>query len=242
MKRRILLIIALVIILALPFLSSCEPGELDEIIYAAKLWAMVHDITDEDGEVNYGAATRFGLGNLFGFGSTGDKEGDAAIDSVKALNAIRQADEEADEGWNQLYGGHNVQDTVLPHYNAAVNLRKNDWTYRNDRGIAYLNDLNDPKNVDKANDDFDAAMAMARKSGKPVEYLRMLKQREQSMARLVRHQREEHSLPTGDMLREQLRTYTELYALTKDNNYLLLQQQVDTDIQEGYYWRVETDK
>ena len=235
--RKTLLVLTLVILAAVPLLSSCDSADIQEIVNTAKLWAMVHDITDTDGSVNYGAAARFGVGELFGFGTTGDDEGDAAIDSVKALNEIRQADDAAEEGWKQLYGGHNIQEAVLPHYNQAVDLRKDDWTYRNDRGVAYLEDLESENSPKLAKADFDKAAALAKASKKPGEYLRMLQQREQAMARLVRHDREIHASPTGNMLTEQSRTYDELYKLTGNHDYLLLKQQADTDLKEGYYWR-----
>jgi hypothetical protein len=243
--RKILVILTLVMVAAVPLLSSCDSADIQEIINTAKLWAMVHDITDTDGNVNYGAAARFGLGNMFGLASTGDNEGDAAIDSVKALNEIREADDAAQEGWNNLYAGHNVDETVIPQYNSAVNLRKDDWTYRNDRGVAYLEDINAPNypnNVKLANADFNKAASLAKQSKKSGEYLRMLKQREQSMARLVQHDNETHAMPTVDILNEQSRTYGELYKLTGEKNYLLLKQQTDTNLSEGHYWRVETTK
>jgi hypothetical protein len=227
---------------AVPLLSSCDSNDLQEIINTAKLWAMVNDITDTDGNPNPGAITRFVAGDAFGFGTTGDDEGDAAIDAVKALNNIRQADDAAEEGWKQLYAGRNIQESVLPHYNQAVSLRGNDWTYRNDRGIAYLEDIGNPNAQKLAKADFDKAAKLAKASGKPADYLKMLTQREQSMARLVQHSRETNAYPTEYMLKEQSRTYDELYKLTGKNDYLLLKQQTDTNLAQGYYWRLEPAK
>jgi hypothetical protein len=223
-----------------PFLSACDTGDLQQLIYWAKLWAIVHDITDENGNPNFGAITRFAVGEAFGVGSTGDKEGDAAIDSARILNKIRQAEDEADKGWEYLYGGRNINSDVLPHYNQAVKLRPDDWSYRNERGIAQLENLDNPDNAKAAKADFDEATALAKKSGKPAEYLRMLKNREQVMARLVTHKNEIHAYPTKDVYLEQSRTYDELYKLTNDRTYLLLKQQADTNLQEGYYWQRDT--
>jgi hypothetical protein len=242
MRQTILIIFALIFLVAVPLLSSCDSADIQEIINTAKLWAIVHDITDTDGNVNYGGAARFGVGELFGLASTGDAEGDAAIDSVKALNEIRQADDAAEEGWKNLYAGRNIDESVIPYYNSAVNLRKDDWTYRNDRGVAYLEDIQNDNNAKLAKEDFDKATELAKQSGKPAEYLRMLKQREQAMARLVQHARETSAFPTGDTLKEQSRTYDELYKLTGEKNYLLLKQQTDTNLKEGYYWQRDAVK
>jgi hypothetical protein len=234
--RRAIIILSLLILLLVPFLSACEAGDMQELIYWAKLWAIVHDITDEDGSPNYGAITRFAVGEAFGIGSTGDEEGDAAIDAGRVLNNIRQAEDEADQGWEALNGGKNIQEGVLPHFNKAIDLRPDDWSYRNGRGIAHLEDLDNPDGAKAARADFDKANALAKKSGKPAEYLRMLKNREQALARLVAIKNDEHAFPTKEVYLEQSSTYDELYKLTKDNNYLLLKQQADTNIQQGYYW------
>lgn len=237
--RRAILVLCLLIISLVPFLTACDSGEAQELIYWAKLWAMVHDITDENGSMNFGAATRFAAGEALGFGSTGDEEGDAAIDCASTLNNIRQADDQADEGWQNLYGGKNINDDVLPHYNQAVNLRPDDWSYRNERGISQLENIDNPDAAKAAKADFDRAAAIAKKNGKPEEYLRMLKNREQNMAKIVGHLNATSAYPTGEMYREQSRTYDELYKLTGEKNYLLLKQQADTNLQEGHYWTRE---
>ncbi|OGN99889.1 MAG: hypothetical protein A2Y90_03600 [Chloroflexi bacterium RBG_13_52_12] len=226
----------------MPFLNSCDSGGLQQLINWAKLWAIVHDITDADGAPNAGAITRFAAGDAFGFGTTGDEEGDAAIDAARVLDNLRKAEDAADQGWKELYKGSNIKEYVLPHYNQAIGLRPDDWSYRNERGIAYLEDINNPDNAKLAKADFDKAAALAKKSGKPVEYLRMLKEREQAMARLVQHSKEQSAYPTGDTYNEQSRTYDELYKLTNDNTYLLLKQQADTNIKEGYYWQRDNTK
>jgi hypothetical protein len=239
--RRAILILAVFIIALVPFLSACDTGEGTELIYWAKLWAIVHDITDEDGNPNFGAVTRFAAVEVFGIGgSTGDTEGDAAIDNAHALNDIRQASDEADQGWEALYKGQNINSDVLPHYDQAVKLRDKDWSYRNERGIANLEDLENPDNAQAARDDFNKANELAKKSGKPAEYLRMLKNREQALARLVAIKNDEHAFPTKEVYLEQSTTYDELYKLTNDRTYLLLKQQADTNLQEGHYWQRDT--
>lgn len=62
------------------------------------------------------------------------------------------------------------------------------------------------------------------------------------MARLVQHSKDQSAYPTGDMYKEQSRTYDELYKLTGENNYLLLKQQADTNLKEGHYWQRDTTK
>jgi hypothetical protein len=240
--RRTILILFIFIIALLPFLSACDSSDVQELINWAKLWAIVHDITNEDGQPNFGTITRFTVGEAFGVGSTGDKEGDAAIDSARVLNDIRQAENEADQGWEALYKGQNIKESVLPHYDQAINLRPDDWSYRNERGIAQLENLDNPDNAKAAKADFDKATALAKKSGKPAEYLRMLKNREQAMARMVAHDNDINAYPTKDMYLEQSRTYDELYKLTNDKTYLLLKQQADTNLQEGHYWQRDTGK
>lgn len=238
--RRALIILALLIVLVVPFLSACDSGEAQQLIYWAKLWAIVHDITDENGSPNFGAITRFAAGEAFGLGSTGDAEGDAAIDAARVLNNIRQAEESADQGWEALNKGKNIKEGVLPHFNKAIDLRPDDWSYRNGRGIAHLENLENPDNAKAARADFDKANAIAKKSGKPAEYLRMLRNREQALARLVAIKNDEHAFPTKEVYLEQSSTYDELYKLTNDNTYLLLKQQADTNLQEGHYWTRDT--
>jgi hypothetical protein len=185
MTRIKIILVALTALLVMPFLYSCDSGDLQTLVNWAKLWAMVHDVTDADGNPNPGGIARFTVGEAFGFGTTGDEEGDAAIDSAVMLRNLRDAENEAEDGWKELYKGSNIQEYVLPHYNKAISLRGDDWSYRNERGIAYLEDINNPDNEKLAKADFDKASDLARKSGKPAEYLRMLKEREQTIARLV---------------------------------------------------------
>jgi hypothetical protein len=226
--------------LLVPFLSACESGGVQQLIYWAKLWAIVHDITDADGNPNYGAVTRFAVGEAFGLGTTGDEEGDAAIDCARILNNIRQAEDAADEGWGNLYQGKNIQEGVLPNFNKAIDLRAEDWSYYNGRGIANLEDLDNAKAAQAAAADFQKAGNLAKKSGKPEEYLRMLRNREQALARLVGIKNDTHAYPAKEVYLEQARLYDELYKLTSEKNYLLLKQQADTNIQLGYYWTRET--
>jgi hypothetical protein len=240
--RRALLLLAILIVLLVPFLGACESGEVQQLIYWAKLWAIVHDITDADGNPNYGAITRFTVGEAFGLGSTGDEEGDAAIDCARILNKIRQAEDAADGGWDSLYQGRNIQQDVLPHFNKAINLRSEDWSYYNGRGIASLEDLENPKAAQAAAADFQKAVALARKSGRPEEYLRMLRDREQALARLVALENERQAYPTKEVYQEQARLYDELYTLTGEHNYLLLKQQADTNLAQGYYRTRETSQ
>ena len=235
MKRTVLASF-IVIVLLVPFLSACESGETQQFIYWAKLWAMVHDITDADGKPNYGAITRFAVGEAFGLGSTGDEEGDAAIDCARLLNTIRQAEDAADEGWDYLYEGRNIEEAVLPGFDKAIGLSSDDWSYYNGRAIAHAQDIYDPEGLRKAREDLDKADALAKKSGKPEEYLRMLRNREQGLARLVAEKNERHAVDLcGDIYAMQSRTYEELYKLTGDNDYLLLKQQADTNLGLGFY-------
>lgn len=232
---RTILILAILIVLLVPFLSACESGEVQQLIRWAKLWAIVNDITDADGNPNYGAVTRFAVGEAFGLGTTGDEEGDAAIDCARILNNIRQAEDAADEGWDSLYSGENIEADVLPHFDKAIDLRPDDWSYHNGRAIANLEDIWNADGLRVARDDMDRASALARKSGKPEEYLRMLHNREQGMARLVALRNERHAFVCKDIYEVQSRTYDELYKLTGDNDYLLLKQQADTNLELGYY-------
>jgi hypothetical protein len=240
------IVLVLLVLLVMPFIYSCDSGDVDALINWAKLWAMVHDITDTDGNVNPGAVARFTAGELFGFGSTGDAEGDAAIDVAKdvkgMLDNLRDAEAEADKGWEALDSGKNIQENVVPRYNKAISLRPDDWSYRNERGIAYLEDLQTDNNDKLAQKDFDKANDLARKSGKPAEYLRMLKEREQALATLIQHKKDTHALPTIYAYQEQSRLYGELFTLTNDNNYKLLKQQADTNLKEGYYWQRDNVK
>jgi hypothetical protein len=238
--RRAILVLAIFIIALVPFLSACDTGEGSELINWAKLWAMTNDLTDADGNPNVLGVARFGLGEAFGFNSTGNEEADAVIDSARTLNDIRQADEAADQGWEALNKGKNIKQSVLPHFDEAISIRQDDWSYRNGRGIANLEDLENPDNAQAASDDFDKANELAKRSGKPAEYLRMLKHREQGLARLVAIKNDEHAFPTKEVYLQQSSVYDELYKLTKEQSYLLLKQQADTNIQEGHYWVRDT--
>ena len=236
--KRLVIVLSLLMLLTVPFLTSCDSGGFDALVNWAKLWAMVHDITDTDGNVNAGAAARFAIGEITGFETTGDAEGDAAIDAARGvknmLTNLRDAEKEADEGWDSLYSGKHVNTDVLPHYNKAIELRPGDWSYWNERGIAYLESIDISKADGLARKDFDKAAQLAKKAG-DKEYLKMLKQREQAMARLVTHVKELHATPMKGTYEEQSRLYDELYKLTGENNYLLLKQQADTNLKEGFY-------
>ena len=240
--RRTILALFILITLLVPFATACESGEVQQFIYWAKLWAIVHDITDADGSPNYGAITRFAVGEALGLGSTGDEEGDAAIDCARMLDNIRQAEDAADEGWENLYEGRNIKAEVLPDFDKAIKLRPDDWSYYNGRGIAHLEDMDNPEAAKAAEADFQKAVELAKKSGKPEEYLRMLRSREQALARLVGIENDAHAVPSKDVYLEQARLYDELYKLTGENNYLLLKQQADTNLSLGYYTeRIKTE-
>ena len=205
-------------------------GKVQELIYWGKLWAMVHDITDADGNVNYGAAARFAAGDVFGLATTGDDEADAAIDNARVLNNIRLAKDEGDKGWQELTDGdlNRIKYDVLPHYDEAVRLRPNDWAYLNERGIAHLENQFDDKGPEKGKADFAKASELAKKSGKPAEYLRMLKQREQALTTFVTKRRAVSLYIYGDTYREQIRLYNELYQLTGNKDYVPLRQQAES--------------
>jgi len=226
--RRVFISLCLLSLLVL--LSGCKSGEADELIYWAKLWAMVHDITDADGNPDLGAVTRFTAGEAFGLGTTGDDEGDAAIDAARLVDKIRKAEDEAKQAREAMYAGRSTAIDVLPHYNKAVDLRPDDWSYRNERGLAYL--VGDPGLNDadrRSKDDFDKASALAKKSSRPDEYQRMLKHRAQAMETHVGRNHADGAAVELAVYLEESRTYSELYRLTKDNRYLLLKQQADTN-------------
>jgi hypothetical protein len=235
--RRAIQISLLLIISLTPFLSSCT-GEVDQLIYFGKLWAMVHDITDADGNLNYGAAARFGGLSVLGLDTTGDDEADAAIDNAKILNKIRMAKEEGDKGWKELLDGDTAGDgmkiRVISHYDEAINLRPDDWAYRNERAIAHLDDQIDMNGLKAANADFAKANEISRRGGKPAEYLRILKHREQSLAKFVTTRRMRGNWLMGDVYRAQISLYDELYVLTSDKSYLLLKQQADSNLQSPH--------
>ena len=236
--RRMLVVCALLVLL--PILTSCESGELQQLIYWAKLWAIVHDVTDEDGNPNFGAATRFTAGEAFGLGTTGDEEGDAAIDAARVVDKMRRAEDAADKGQEALYGGSNVKESVLPHFDTAIGLRPGDWSYRNERGIAILESRFPSLDIKVARADFDKAAVLARQNKRSDEYLRMLKHREQVMAKLVGQRYAERADVNNEIYQEQVRTYDELYKMTNDRSYLLLKQQADTN-QQTKGWRTVPD-
>jgi hypothetical protein len=240
--RKAFLVLSILIVLLVPFLSACESGEMQQVVYWAKLWAMVHDITDADGNPNYGAIARFAVGEAFGLGSTGDEESDAAIDCARTLNKIRQAEEASNEAFDNLYQGQNIRKDVLPDFNRAIKLRPEDWSYYNGRGIANLEDLENAKADQAAAADFQKAVGLAKESGQPEEYLRMLRDREQALARLVAAKNERQSYPTKEIYQEQARLYDELYKLTGENSYRLLKQQADSNLARGYYLTGETEQ
>ncbi|MBI2850712.1 MAG: hypothetical protein HYX80_06695 [Chloroflexi bacterium] len=232
--KKTLVVMALIIAM-IPVLSACESGDVQQLIYYAKLWAIVHDVTNEEGQPTFGAGTRFVAGEALGVGTTGDEEGDAAIDAGRVVYKIKQAEDEAEKGRTALYAGDSVTVDVLPHYDQATKLRPGDWSYRNERGIAYLAnpDIGDQESVKRARADFDQATALAKKSGRQEEYLRMLKQRQQTFERFVGEKNKRQAAVNNVVYQEESRLYDELYQLTKDNNYLLLKQQADTNAVRG---------
>jgi hypothetical protein len=237
--RRTIIALLLMVVLMVPFLSSCDSGDLQLLVDYAKLWAEVHNLTEPDGSVNLGAAGRFvgknALTDLFGLSTTGDEVGDAVVDSARTMKDIRDAQKEANQGWQSLYDGKNVQDDVLPHYNQALSLRKEDWSYYNERGLAHLEDIFDPNAVKLAENDFNNAAQFSKLKQPPDVYIQMLKQRVEAMEKLNGHARDMHALLTKETLLEQSRTYGELASLTGDGRYTLLKQQVDSTVKEGMF-------
>jgi hypothetical protein len=230
--RRTIIALLLMVIIMVPFLSSCDSGDLQLLVDYAKMWAMVHGLTDSDGSVNLGAAARYS----FGIGSTGDEVGDAVVDSGRTLKHIREAQKEADKGWKALTEGdpQRIKYDVYPHYNEAIRIRPDDWTFYNERAIAYLEEQQNLNGAKLGQVDFDKAAALARKSGNPEEYLRMLKHREQSLATFVEKERSMGAWLMGDVFRAQISTYDELIKLTGDKSYVLLKQQAESNLQSPH--------
>ena len=229
--RRTVILISLLILLLVPFLTSCDSGDLQVLVNYAKMWALVHGIMDPDGGVDSGAAARYVVGNAFGaFTSTGDEEGDAVIDSARTIKKIRYAENEATQGWNDLYSWKNVPKVVLPHYNNAVNTRPDDYTYLNERGIAHLMDLNTYDAERDADKDFIKAGDMT--LAHPAIYVGMYKQRAAKLEQLIQHCDEAiHGVPRR-LYVHLSETYQVLYQQTGWAQYKQLQQQVDTKIKE----------
>jgi hypothetical protein len=233
--KRSILLLTIFIIALVPLVSSCTGGA-EQLYYWAKLWALTHDITGEDGSPNYLAIGRFAAVEVFGVPiSTGDEEADAVIDSAHILKDIRDADKEAKTGWTNLYAEDNVEDSVIPHYNSAIKTRPNDWAYRNERGIAYLQYHEITNQAEQAKKDFDEAAALAKKSKQPDEYLKMLKDREQKMSRLNAKFSANGGIASRYFYEEQARVYNELYKLTNQHDYLLLKQQAEANVTLGWY-------
>ncbi len=233
--RRTLLILVALIVILLPFLSACGPDETEQFVYWATLWAKARGIIDESENPDYPAAMRFVAAQAFGFGSTGDEEADAAIDCARLLKKIRQAEDEAGCAWQALEAGKNIRAEVLPHLDKAISLRPDDWSLRNVRAAVYLEDLENPDGVKNARGDFDKADALAEKSGITGEYLRMLRDRAQALARVITFNGEQQIYPVKETLEEQSRTCDELYSLTGDNDYLLMKEQANNNIQQRRY-------
>jgi hypothetical protein len=234
--RRAIIALSLLIILMVPFLSACDAGDLQVLVNYAKMWALVHGLTDTEGNVEAGAAARFVAKDTFldslGLTTTGDKEGDAVIDSARTVKDIRDAQKEANQGWNNLYSGKHIKTEVLPHYNNAINKRSQDWSYYNERGIANLVDTESPNALKDAQKDFDKASEYGNQ--KPHIYIQMLKQRAEATEKYVGHARDEHAGVTQELYMEQSRTYGELASLTGDSRYTQLKQQVDSYLKADF--------
>jgi hypothetical protein len=215
----------------MPFLSSCDSGDLQLLIDYAKMWAMVHGITDSDGHIDTGAGLRYVAGDALGFGTTGDKEGDAVIDSARTVKDIRYAEKEAKQGWKDLYDGKEVATVVLPHYNNAVNTRDKDYSYYNERGIAHLMDLNGYKSQEAADKDFQTAGDMTYDHS--YVYETMYRQRAEKLEQLVQHRDEVYHAVPKRLYVALSDTYSCLYLRTGWAQYKQLQQQVDTKLM-GY--------
>jgi hypothetical protein len=228
--KRTILCLTLLILLMVPFLSACDTGDLDILVNYAKLWAMVHGIMEPDGSVNFGAGTRFAVGEAFGLGTTGDEEGDAVIDSARALNNMRMGQDEANQGWKQLYDGQDLNTKVIPHYNRAINLQPKDYTYYNERAIAQLWNYSEPTHEKDASSDFAKAEKLSIE--RPDTYLKMFNHRAERLEKLIQHDAEvNHAVPKV-LYTELSRTYGRLASLTGQSRYTQLKQQVDTKLME----------
>jgi hypothetical protein len=232
--RRIIILISLLVLLMVPFITSCEAGDLNVLVNYAKMWALVHGITDDDGHVSPGAAGRFiakdTILDAFGLTTTGDEVGDSVIDSARTVKDVRDAQKEATQGWNDLYSGKDVPTVVLPHYNNAVKTRPNDWSYLNERGIAHLMDLNGYKSDEAAEKDFKAAGDMT--FDHPWIYENVYKDRAAKLEKLVQHRDEVYHAVPKRLYTALSDTYSVLYNRTGWDHYKQLQQQVDTKLRE----------
>jgi hypothetical protein len=232
--RRTIIALLLLIVLMVPFLSSCDSGDLQLLVDYAKMWAMVHNLTEPDGSISLSAAGRFmgknALTDIFGLPTTGDKVGDAVVDSARTLKDIRAAEKEANEGRQNLYSGRYVISTyVIPHYNNAIKLRDKDYTYYNERGIAQLlNSGDNPDNMKDARSDF--SMAEKVSEDQINTYLKMYDHRASALERLIQQRDEvDHAVPKV-LYTELSQTYGRLIKFTGQSRYVQLKQQVDTKL------------
>jgi hypothetical protein len=143
---------------------------------------------------------------------------------------MREAQTEADQGKKALYDGRDLDKDVLPHYNQAIKLRPYDWVYYNERGIAYLEKWNDPDYKKSAAIDFyDAREAT---NNKPSEIIKMYNYRADSLKKMIKHHSDvDHAVPKV-FYTELSNSYAELYAMTADSHYKVLQNEVDAQLQQ----------
>jgi hypothetical protein len=114
---------------------GCTDADVDRVIHFVKLWLIVNNVTDEDGNPSAGAMAFVATG---GFIPTGSPDGDAIVGAGNAVRNIARADE-------QLGRADEAMAKIPPDTQAAINavdeaerLRPNDPHVRHRRGVILL--------------------------------------------------------------------------------------------------------
>ncbi len=148
MKRPILTFIG-VLLLALP-LAACEKSDTDVVVDFIQSWMKDKGILDDKGNPTIKAGLV-----ATGFGTTGDDRVDAAVQAGSMLDGIKKADKLVDEAGDAMTKQPRDPDAALKKMNAAIDMRPNDWSYLNRRGMVYM----EKGNKKAADADFAAATA-----------------------------------------------------------------------------------
>ncbi|NOS67258.1 MAG: hypothetical protein HOO67_02740 [Candidatus Peribacteraceae bacterium] len=135
MKRSILTFIG-VALLALP-LAACEKSDTDVVVDFMQSWMKDKGILDADGKPTLQAGIV-----ATGFGTTGDDRVDAAVQAGTMLQSLHKADKLVDEAGDAMMGRPRDSDLALNKMNAAIDMRPDDWSYLNRRGVVHMENGN----------------------------------------------------------------------------------------------------
>lgn len=195
--------ILLLLLFSLSFLTGCSKSDWGLLVDLAIDWAAQHEyvntdangnlIRDDKGNVSVNKV-KIGADALLG---SGDDQTDAVLGAGMAVRGILEADNLEQNGF---------KDNDISKINKAIDMRPNDYSYRNSRGVLNLQ----KGDITAANKDFAEANKIAAAQSKNAQ----LKAVDDRIAAL--NEKSPSISNSKELMRAKMNAWRDRYDLTKD--------------------------